>query len=94
MGVWRAANNHNYMCHTFAKGFLDSNFAVIDKILNFHENCPKFHMFTKWKFYFFLKYNWNFLDQLIVQYKFYGRDMRGIYLFNFASCEPLNTRLA
>ena len=29
-----AADNHNYICHTFAKDFLDSNFneAVIDKI--------------------------------------------------------------
>ena len=35
-------------------------------------------------------YNWNFLDQLRLHYKFYGRDMWGIYLFMFASCEPLN----
>ena len=34
-----AADNHNYMCHICAKGFLDSDFneAVIDKISNFHE---------------------------------------------------------
>ena len=33
------ADNHNYICHTCAKEFLDSNFnkAVIDKISNFHE---------------------------------------------------------
>ena len=34
-----AADSHNYMCHTFATEFLDSNFneAVIDKISIFHE---------------------------------------------------------
>ena len=35
------------------------------------------------------KYSWNFLDQLLPPYKFHGRDMMGIYFFNFASCEPL-----
>ena len=40
------------------------------------------------KWYSF-KYNWKFLDQLFLPYKFYGRDMMGIYFFNFASCEPL-----
>ena len=37
-----AADNHNYMCHTCAKEFLDSNFslAVIDKISNFHVIAP------------------------------------------------------
>ena len=31
--MWCAADNHNYMCHICAEGFLDSNFnqAVIDK---------------------------------------------------------------
>ena len=32
------------------------------------------------------KYNWNFLDQLLLLFKFYGRDMMGMYFFNFASC--------
>ena len=38
----RAADNHNYMCHIWAKGFLDSNFnqVVIDKISNFQEIAP------------------------------------------------------
>ena len=39
-----AADNHNYMCHTSAKEFLNSNFdlkAVIDKISDFHEIPPK-----------------------------------------------------
>ena len=32
--MWCAADNHNYMWHIYAKGFLDSNFnqAVIEKI--------------------------------------------------------------
>ena len=24
--MWCAADNHNYMCHIYAKGFLDLNF--------------------------------------------------------------------
>ena len=37
-----AADNHNYMCHTCAKEFLDSklNKAVIDNISNFHKIGP------------------------------------------------------
>ena len=35
------------------------------------------------------KYNWNFLDQLLLPYKSYDRGMLGIYFFIFASCEPL-----
>ena len=37
-----AADNHNYICHICAKEFLDLNFnyAVIDKISNFHEIAP------------------------------------------------------
>ena len=47
--MWCAADNRNYMCHICAKGFLGSNFkqAVIDKIIKFSRNCPKFHIFTK-----------------------------------------------
>ena len=34
-----ASDNHNYMCHTCAKEFLNSSFnlEVIDKISNFHD---------------------------------------------------------
>ena len=41
-----AADNYNYMCHTCAKEFLDSNFnqAVIDKISNFHEIAQISHI--------------------------------------------------
>ena len=35
-------------------------------------------------------YNWKFLDQMLLPYKFYGSGMSGIYFSNFASCEPLN----
>ena len=83
-----AADNHNYMCHKCAKEFLDSNFnwAVIDKILNFHEIAPNFTYSQK---SYFLKYNLNFLYQLLHPYKFHGREMSGILLFIFASCDPL-----
>ena len=32
--MWWTIDNHNYICHVCAKGFLDSNFnwAVIDKM--------------------------------------------------------------
>ena len=31
----------------------------------------------------FLKYDWNFLDQLLLPYKSYGRDVRNVLLFSF-----------
>ena len=39
-----AAGNHNYMSHTCAKEFLDSNsnYVVIDIISNFQEIAPNF----------------------------------------------------
>ena len=44
--MWCVADNHNYMSHTCAKGFLDSNFdyAVIGKyqILNLNKITPNF----------------------------------------------------
>ena len=69
-----AADNHNNMRHIYAKGFLYSNFnlAVIDKISHFHEIAPNFTYLLK---SYFSKYNWNFLHQLLLPYKFYGRDM-------------------
>ena len=86
--MWCVADNHSYMCHMCAKEFLDSNFdkAVIAKISNFHEIAPNFTYSQK---LWFFKYNWNFLDQLLLPYKFHGRDMWGMYFFIFASCEPL-----
>ena len=40
------ADNHNYMCHICAIGFLDSNFneAVIDKKSNFQEIAQIAHI--------------------------------------------------
>ena len=62
------------MCNICAKGFLDLNFiqAVIDKISFFQQIAQNF---TYSQNSYFLKYNWNFLDQLLLPYKFYGRDM-------------------
>ena len=37
-----AAHNHNYLCHTCAKEFLDLDSAVIDKISNFHKIATNF----------------------------------------------------
>ena len=76
------------MCHVCAKGYLDSNFnqAVIAKISIFHEIAPNFTYSQKSLFF---KYNWNFFDQLLLPYKFYGRDTVGMLFFIFASCEPL-----
>ena len=80
--IWRAADNHNYMCHKCTKEFLDSNLnqAVIDKISNFHEISPNSTYSHKSQF---LKYIRNFLDQLLHPYKFHGRDMSGILFFSF-----------
>ena len=42
--MYCASDNHNFMCHTCAKKFLNStfNWAVIDKISNFHDIAPNF----------------------------------------------------
>ena len=34
-------------------------------------------------------YNWKLIDQLLLTFKFCGRDIQGIYFSTFASCEPL-----
>ena len=65
------------------------NQAVIDKISNFHEIAPNLTYSQKIVIF---KYNCNFLDQLLLPYKFYGRYMSGIYFFIFTSCEPLNNK--
>ena len=65
-----AADNYSYMCHVCAKVFLDLNFnwAFIDKISIFSQNCPKFQILTKKKYC-------KEIDQLLLPYKFYNRDM-------------------
>ena len=87
-GMCCAADNHNYMCHSCAKEFLDSNLneAVNDKISNFHEIAQNSTYSHK---LYFLKYICNFLDQLLHPYKCHGRDLSGIVFFIFASCKPL-----
>ena len=78
-----------HICANFFAGFLDSNFneAVIDKLTNFQEIAPNFTYSQK---SLFLKYNWNFVDQLLLPHKCYGRDMQGMHFFIFATCEPLS----
>ena len=63
--MWCAADNQNYMCHIIcAKEFLDLNTdsAVLDKMSSFHEIGSNF----TYKNRKFLKYNWNYLDQLLI----------------------------
>ena len=88
--MWCVTDNHIFTCHICAKGFYDTNFnsAVIDKISKIHEVAPNVTYSQK---SYFLKYIWNLLDQLLLPYKFYGRDMYGMYFFIFASCEPLSS---
>ena len=47
--IWYAEDNHSYMCHICAKGFLDSNFneAIIDIISIFHEIAPNYTYWQK-----------------------------------------------
>ena len=76
--MWCVADNYNYyMCYICAKGVLDSKFsyAVIDKISNFHDSCPKFYIFTK--IVVFKKYNWDFfyIYQMLLPYKCCDWDM-------------------
>ena len=41
--IWGVADNHNFVCHIFAKGVLDSIFnQAVDKTSNFHEIAPNF----------------------------------------------------
>ena len=54
-------------------------FTILPQILHFHKNRNLSSIFT------------TFLDQLVHPYKFYGRDMSGIFFFIFASCELLNS---
>ena len=81
-----ATENCIRMYRPCTKETLDSNFneGVINKISNFQEITPNF----TYKRVIF-KYGWNFLDQLLLPYKFNGSGMRGIHFFNFASCESL-----
>ena len=63
--------------------------AVIDKILTFQKNCPKYDIFTK--VVLFLTLLEFFLDWLLLSYKDYGRVSRENYFFFFffTSCGSL-----
>ena len=75
--MWCVADNHNNTCLICAKkkkkkkknilNLLDSNFnqAVINKISIFNEIAPRFKNSK------FIKYIWNFLDQLLLPYEFH-----------------------
>ena len=70
--MWCGADKHNYMCHICEKGSLDSNFSksVIDKISFFFTKLPEISHIHK-KNRKFCKYDWIFLDELLLPYKFY-----------------------
>ena len=61
------------------KRILDSNFneALIYKISIFNKIAPSFTYAQKSLF----NYNWNFLVQPLLPYKFHGSDMWGMYFF-------------
>ena len=66
--MWYAEGNHSFMFQICAKGFLDSNFnKAVDKISIFHEITQNFTYSQKPHFF---KYKWNFLDQVLLPYKF------------------------
>ena len=72
------------MCKTiFAFEFIK---AVIDNF--FFKKLPQISYIHK---NHILKYNWNFLDQLLLPYKSYGSGMSRIHFFIFVSCEPLKS---
>ena len=75
--IWIACVQKNYQIRTLQKQLLVKyRFSRIATYFSYSE-----------KMYFF-KYNWNFLDQLLLPYKFHSSNMRGILFFDFASCEP------
>ena len=87
--MYCAADNHNYMCHTCAKEFLDLNFnqAVINIISDFHEIAP--NSTYSHKSYFF-KYICNFLDQLLHPSISWQRHVRNT-LFHFCQLWAFNS---
>ena len=73
--------------------------ACLDSNFNYKQLFTKYQVLTKLpqishihKNRNFLKYNWDFLHQPLLPYKFHGSDMWGMYFFIFASCELLNGR--
>ena len=69
--------------------YVQKNFsirALIKQLLTKYQNFTKLPQIPH------IHINRIFLDQLLHPYKFHGRDMSGILFFNFASCEPLNSK--
>ena len=76
------------MCHPCVKGILDSDFnkAVMDKYQIFKKLPQISHIHKNLNI---KKYDWKLIDQLLLHYKVYGSDVRGIYCFIFASLHTL-----
>ena len=85
-----ASDNHNYMCHTCGKEFLNSSLQLSSywQNIKFSQYCPKFHIFTKMAIF---QVHLQLFRPTASPYKSYGRDMSGILFFIFATCEPLIT---
>ena len=86
-----ASDNHSYnvshMCKRIFK--FELQLRSYWQNIKFSWYCPKFPIFTN--IVIFQVY--NFWDQLLHPYKFYGRDMSWILFFIFASCHPLSLSL-
>ena len=71
--LWCAADNYNNMCHicerTFKIRTLTKQLFTKHQILTKLQQISNIHKDDNFK------YNWNFLDQLLLPYKFHGRDM-------------------
>ena len=67
-----AADIHNLYLSHMCKIIFRYDLIKQKKSVKFSRNCRKFHIFMKIAI---SKYNWNFVDQLLLHFKFYGRDM-------------------
>ena len=54
--MWYVADNHNYMCHIYAKEFLDSNLK---------QSLTKYQFFMKWPQISHTQNNRNFKSTII-----------------------------
>ena len=86
--MWRAAHNHNYMCHICANGFLDSNFKqLLIKKNQVFTKLPKISHIHKNRI--FKSIIGNRLGSCSYHINFVSEHVRIYFLF-FASCEPLS----
>ena len=74
-----AADNHNYMRHIMCKRILrfEQIFTKSPQLLHSYKKKNR-HLLS------------IIIDQLLLPYKFYSRDMLEMHIFIFASCERLN----